>query len=179
MEKLDYWKDIGGYEGLYMISFCGLVRSLDRICKNRSGGISRGRILKPGVNKRGYLRVGLSKNGKPKIQKVHRLVGINHIPNPYNYPEINHLNGVKDCNCVPNLEWTTSSKNTRHAFGIGLQVPVKGEQHGRSKLKEKQVVEIKQKLKQGIRGIDLVKEYGVSHSTISNIRKNKSWRHVC
>ena len=43
----EVWVDIEGYEGYYQISNMGRVKSLPR--KN-----SRGRILTPGVNKRGF-----------------------------------------------------------------------------------------------------------------------------
>ena len=46
----------------------------------------------------------------------HRVVALHFIPNPNNYPEVNHLN-FKRGNCKwDNLEWTTRSGNIKHSF---------------------------------------------------------------
>mgnify|MGYP002626926095 CR=1 FL=1 len=51
--------------------------------------------------------------------KVHRLVAMMHIPNPHEYPEVNHKNGDKLWNGVNNLEWATREKNHQHAKELG------------------------------------------------------------
>lgn len=53
-------------------------------------------------------------SSKPKKYLVHRLVGIVFIPNPNNYPQINHINnnGMDDCSI--NLEWVTPEYNTNY-----------------------------------------------------------------
>ena len=110
-----------------------------------SGKQNKLKQLKPG-NTRGYLMVGLMIEGKKRIYKlIHRLVGETFIPNPENYPQINHIDGNKSNNHVTNLEWCTSSHNVRHSFQMGLStIPDnKGEKHGRSKLTEQQILEIR------------------------------------
>ena len=52
--------------------------------------VRSGKLLKAGKNKQGYMNVVLSKDGKAKTHKVHRLVALAFIPNPNNYPFINH-----------------------------------------------------------------------------------------
>ena len=88
------WKDIEGYEGLYQISNEGEIRNV-RNNKN----------LKIFKTKYGYFHVILSKNGKTKQHIVHRIVADAFIPNPKNYPCVNHKNECKDDNSVENLEW--------------------------------------------------------------------------
>lgn len=111
----EIWKDVPNYEGLYQISNLGNVKSLRATCHH-----NKIKILKPICADGKYLRVSLYKNKVHKFYMVHRLVAISFIPNPYNKPEVNHLNGNKFDNKASNLEWCTSSENKKHAFKLGL-----------------------------------------------------------
>lgn len=62
----------------------------------------------------GYKVVKLSKDGKTKNHKVHRLVAIAYIPNPENKPQVNHIDENKHNNKVNNLEWNTAKENNNH-----------------------------------------------------------------
>ena len=104
---MEEWRDIIEYEGLYQISNKGRVKSLGNN-KNRKEKILS---LKP-IN--GYIRVFLYKNGKPKPYSVHRLVAIAFIPNPNNYPEVNHIDEDKTNNIVENLEWCDKKYNMNY-----------------------------------------------------------------
>lgn len=111
----EIWKPVKGYEGLYEVSNYGRVRSLDY---GRTGKI---RVLKPGLDGHGYLKVCLSIGGKHKTLFIHRLVAIAFIPNPNNYPIINH----RDCNPlnnhVDNLEWCSYGYNNTYGFARELR----------------------------------------------------------
>lgn len=97
---IEEWKDISGYEGLYEVSNLGRVRR-------------NGKILKP-LKDSGYLRAHLSKNGIAKKVLIHRLVAFAFIPNPNNYPEINHKDEDKTNNTVENLEWCSREYNINY-----------------------------------------------------------------
>lgn len=65
-----------------------------------------------------YAHVGLRKNGKTTLTRVHRIIAEAFIPNPENKSQINHKNWVRDDNRIENLEWCTNSENTLHAFRV-------------------------------------------------------------
>ena len=115
---MEIWKDIHGYEGKYQVSNKGQVKS---IAKNKV------LILKQSFkNKRGYNYPTVNlydKYGKGKSYRVHRLVAETFIPNPYNLPCVNHIDGDKTNNNVSNLEWCSYSENTKHAYHTNLISP--------------------------------------------------------
>ena len=117
---MEEWKDIQGFEGKYMVSNLGRVKSLERMkWVGKSYYKAPERILKA-VKARGYLRVMLCKDGKGKWYPVHRLVAIAFIPNPYNLPEVNHKDEDKKNNCVQNLEWCSSQYNMEYSHGKAI-----------------------------------------------------------
>lgn len=111
MEEI--WKEIKDFEGRYMISNYGNVKSLTR------NGTLGGAIKI--VEKHSYLRVRLWKNKVVRTLFVHRLVAQAFIPNPLNKPQINHIDGNKKNNCADNLEWCSASENMEHAYKNGLR----------------------------------------------------------
>lgn len=76
-----------------------------------------GYILKPRLDKDGYLRISLKdENGKLKTRFIHRLVAITFIPNPLNKPQVNHKDFNRQNPSVDNLEWTTAKENTQWSW---------------------------------------------------------------
>ena len=109
MEK-ENWKEIKEFGGNYSVSSEGRVRS-NGLLKGKNSKI---RILKTEMSKKGYLRVGLVKDGKQKKYLVHRLVAIAFLDNPNNLPEVNHRNEIKTDNRVENLEWMSRRDNMNY-----------------------------------------------------------------
>ena len=101
----EIWKDIEGFDGRYQVSTWGNVRGVNG-------------IIKPYQNEKGYLKVGLMKEGKCHKKRVNRLVAQAFIPNPYELPFVNHKDGNKQNNSFTNLEWTTDKANKRHAANM-------------------------------------------------------------
>ena len=148
MEEI--WKEIDGYENLYMVSSYGVVKSLG----NDKG--KKEKILKQQKDKIGYLFVTLCNNGFRKIYKIHRLVAETFIPNPDNLPQVNHKDENKHNNFVyinedrtvnlekSNLEWCTAKYNMNY----GSRNERISEKHKRIKHTE----ETKEKISNALKG---------------------------
>lgn len=110
------WKPIVGYEGLYLVSSLGRIRSLDRRVRTKGGAmvVRKGRLLKQIVNIDGYLTVMLCKNGSQRIWRVHRIVAIAFLPNPCGYNIVNHKDRNPSNNAVSNLEWCDIAYNVTY-----------------------------------------------------------------
>lgn len=127
MEEI--WKDIAGYCGLYEVSNLGRVCALQKTKRGRNGftHTSKAKVLKGHVNKFGYIKVILTKNGERKDFLVHRLVADAFIDNPLDKPCINHKDENKTNNVVDNLEWCDTNYN--------LNYGTRNERISKSKLK--------------------------------------------
>lgn len=110
----EIWKPVVGFEN-YVVSNLGKVKRNDI-------------ELTPYIDATKYSKVGLfNGNGKQKKFLLHRLVAESFISNPENKPEVNHIDGNKQNNCVSNLEWVTRSENVKHAAKKGLMTKVTDE----------------------------------------------------
>ena len=177
---MEIWKKMKEF-GDYEVSNLGRVKSPDFILKVPTGQswIRKGKILKPYKNKKGYLICDIRVDGKRKIVPLHRLVALAFIPNVDNKPQVNHIDGNKQNNCVENLEWCTNSENQIHAFKHGLQ---KGNfSHPNSKLTLEQVRYIKNNCIVGSKknGMQtMAKKFKVSTSAIKQIMLGNSYKNI-
>ena len=123
----EIWRSVKDYEGLYEVSNWGRVRSLGMWVNSKNGSkrFIKGRVLRPGIDTKGYLRVDLCKDGVVKHWPVHRLVGMA-FPDlvgwtedakgrPFEELEINHKDENKENNRVENLEWCDRPYNNRYS----------------------------------------------------------------
>lgn len=105
---MEIWKDIIGYEGLYEVSNFGNIKSLGNNKKRKE------KIRKPTLDSRGYLHIGLNKNGKCKSRTIHQLVAesfLNHKPCGLKLV-VNHIDVNKQNNKSDNLEIVTNRENS-------------------------------------------------------------------
>lgn len=173
---MEIWKDIVGYEGLYMVSNLGNIKSLERITPH--GHRRRERLLY--LIPCDYFMVDLCKNNKKTRKSVHRIVAVAFIPNPENKPYINHKDLNKMNNNVSNLEWCTPKENCIHACRNGHKKNQSGEYNSMSKLTKTDVLFIRNLSLEGKTAYKIHKEmYPYLHQqTIYAIIKRRIWKHI-
>lgn len=170
MEEI--WKDIPGYEGEYQASNLGRIKSLKRQVQSMNWSTHEPflrsvpeRILKPGrFCKAGHVSVVLRK-GTQGIP-VHQLVMRTFVGAPPIGMEILHKNGDPTDNRLENLHYGTRTENILDVYHQGGKW---------RKLDIEDVQEIRFALVCGIKGIELAQMYNVSQTTISQIKKRRSF----
>lgn len=166
----EVWKDVKGFEGLYQVSNLGNVK---RLISQR---VFAERLIGRTIDRYGYVKRVLSKDGKNNYFTEHRLVAIAFIDNQDDKSTVNHINGIKTDNKVENLEWNTILENHQHAIDTGLSTQ-RGITHHKCKLTEEQVLEIR-KIGFSQTRMSLSKKYGVSRTNILGIIRGKFWKHI-
>lgn len=117
------WLPYKEFPEYFEVSNTGLVKSVTRILVYSDGRsrVSKGKVLKPKIDKDGYLFVGLRINRKRYWRRLHRMVADTFIPNPNNKPQVNHIDCNVSNNHVNNLEWCTAQENIRYAVSKGAK----------------------------------------------------------
>lgn len=123
------WKAIDGHP-FYEVSRDGQVRSLDMVLTYSNGRTRRkkGRVLRSWDNI-GYRQVQLTKG---KAASLHRLIAKAFLEPVLGCDVINHKNGNRSDNRIENLEWCTTSENSKHAYDVLGRKPVPGQRGGDS-----------------------------------------------
>ena len=125
LSDYEVWKPIRGYEGLYEVSNFGRVKSLNRVVKHvkgssyKTGGthVIQEKIMSSKPSKaHGYRQVGLCKGSKISYFRVNRLVAEAFLPNPNDYPVVNHKDENKANDNAENLEWCTYHYNSHYSI---------------------------------------------------------------
>jgi len=168
------WKSIKDFPE-YVVSNIGNIKTNNPYIKS-----NKGKILKQGETRAGYKIVQLSKRGqKKKTKMVSRLVAEAFIPNPNNYPEVNHKDHDKSNNFYLNLEWCTASYNIKYAYYNGRMPYRGGEGCSLSKLKDKDVLEIRKLYKtKEYSQADLAEKFDVGVQAIGRIIRRQRWKHL-
>ena len=155
------WKPIVGFDE-YEVSNLGNIRRTIRYS------------VKPYPNRKGYLSLKLSQDGKLKTTKMHTLVALAFLGDRPPGMQINHKDGDKKNNSLLNLEYISGSDNIKHAIALGLYRP-NYQLRGTPKLTREQVLEIRQKF--GTATLrEIGKQYGVSREAIIAIKYGRNWK---
>jgi len=93
---------------------------------------------------------------------------------------VDHVNGNRDTNTMKNL---VTLCLTCHGSKDGQRADyskrdLKGEKHGRSKLTEKEVVEIRKRVASGETQVSIAAEFGVTVTPIYLLVHHKTWKHI-
>lgn len=126
------------------------------------------------IDKDGYLYIKL----KGKTIRSHHIVSYFIFGERMIGKQINHLDGFKSNNKPHNLELSTPSENIKHAFRTGLKIAAKGEASTSSKIKEKDVIEIRKLKRQGKTLKEIGNIFGISFQQVSRICSGERWNHI-
>lgn len=159
---------------LYAVTDCGKIFSFHKSSKSRPGCVRPLETHRD--NGSGYIRYRLRIDGQQKSGNVHNLVAKLFIPRVLGQGEqVRHKDGTRENNRVSNLEWGTYKENTRDRKSHGRD-PLCGERNPHAKLSELQVLEIRKLFEIGLPVAEIASCFGVSSSTIADIRNGRSWK---
>jgi hypothetical protein len=153
---LEHWKPVIGYEGLYEVSNCGGIYSVNSCCR-----------MKWCFDRKGYPIVYLWKSGKKKNPRIHKLVAATFIGKAPLGREVNHKDGWKANARRSNFEYITGEENRRHAVLMGVY-------QKRRKLSNEQVRRIKT-LAGTVSNYELARMIGADRKTIWRIVKGENY----
>lgn len=178
----EIWQPVVGYEGCYEVSNLGRIKSTERthvaihpITKELCSFTRKEALKKTQLRKDGYVQVRLSKC-TPKTLLVHRLVLESFVgPRPNGFHSC-HKDGNKTNNTLANLRWGTVFENAQDRIEHGTQA--RGESHGKAKLNEISVLQIRELAEAGYSSSELGFRFGVEPSTVKQIVRKVRWAHV-
>ena len=169
----EVWKDVPEYEGLYMVSSQGRVKSLPRLSDRVYSRTGKSypqpvaeKILSPAKSKLGYFSVHLRRGGKTRTVFVHWLVAEAFLGPRPKEQVIRHLDGNGTNNKVENLAYGTESQNHRDEYDY---------RGYHWKLTVDDVKNIRNRYEKGEPGTSIMKDYGISKTHVYDIIRGRSY----
>jgi len=142
--------------------------------------------MKPQTDKDGYYYISLNDGAIKTKYKIHRLVAKAFIPNPNNFPEVNHLDYNRKNNNVDNLEWTTCKENIRYSSDNGRYSNNIGEKSWLHKTVQQIDLNTQSIIAQYFGTREAERETGIDHASIGRACNGKvktaggfRWRYIC
>lgn len=170
----EVWKTVPEYPR-YEVSNLGRVRSYaSKSTVNRTEPTPH--LLKQTLDKTGYYRVRLHREGHSVFESVHRIVMLAFVGPCPDGKEACHNDGDRLNNFLDNLRWDTRINNfvDRDTHGRTHR----GEQHHFTKFTEDDIRTIRQRAASGEVHRLIAIDYGVTRPTISYIVRRNTWKHV-
>jgi hypothetical protein len=176
--SFEEWRPIAGFDGRYLVSSLGRVRSLERLVWVPVLEVFRplrGRILKPQIVS-GYPMYCLHIDGMERRRHAHRLVLETFVgPCPQGMQGC-HNDGNPLNPALQNLRWDTAKGNQADRIRHGTAI--RGEAMAAAKLSEEDVREIRRLSEAGMNQSELSRRFSVSRRLIGWVVDRSYWRHV-
>lgn len=174
MNRTEEFRAIPGTGDRYEVSNYGRVRSYYTTSRSKNKTLLKNaRLLKPSIDRLGYVDYRLQIDGIQKHYKAHRLVAAAFLGE--SDMDVNHRDGDKRNNFVGNLEYCTESENMRHARDVLGKRPgwPQGTRRGEYKFTTTQINEALALMAQGVPQRDIAKRLGMSRSVVYQIKKGQ------
>jgi hypothetical protein len=165
------YKEVPGFPH-YRVGDDGSVWSQCVTKVNRGGWYE----LKGGIDKDGYRKLILCRDGQRRYVRLHNLV-LEVFVRPRAAHEVGaHWDNDKLNNRLENLRWTTQQDNIDDKLRHGTAVY--GSRHPNAKLTEDHVRAMRASLAAGVSRKTLAADFGVSYVTVCAIATRRYWRHI-
>jgi len=127
-------------------------------------------------DKDGYITITVGNKYRRKAYQLVMDVWGTLPPKNMKYPTIDHIDGDINNNHINNLQWLSRSDNLSKSHKSN---PRLGTKHGRSKLTNKNILNIRKLYSTGNYSLaELGRKYKVSYQHIKRIVSGKQWTHI-
>ena len=164
------WKHIPQKSDNYLVSNMGRIKSVGRSMVRSNGRPQtfKERILRQCCDEWGYPLVRVD----GKTMKVHKAVALAFLGAREECMVIRHLDGNPKNNTLGNLSYGTQSENVLDGYAYAGRI------RKRQKLTLKSAGEIKEKIKNGVRSVEIAREYGISQQSVCDIKHERIYGHL-
>lgn len=173
----EIWKPISRFNGFYEVSNKGRIRTYyDNNNQYKNDRRDRPKIKETYITHYGYMACTGHFMGDVYCLYIHREIALAFIPNPENKPLVLHKDDDKLNNEIDNLYWGTHKDNHKdRQRNFGKEI---GENATNNKIMESDAKRILELVNTDLSQRQIADMYGVDQSTISDIKRGKSWKHL-